>query len=589
MSAIPGMGERNLIRSGNWRQKLASDNESASTSQTNKKDDASSDGYESDWERNVSEEGDVFFVVPLSEAEAALQSSSSAQPSSSATANERPGSKKSGKLSRLVRRRESKRERNVPSQSVVPQTSHKSNSQPESSDTESSTYYGQLKTFESVFEGANPVEMLEVNLRIKGKKNVDPRRSLMEQMMGIIPVRPGSESQHHLTNVIISGYLTDGPAIKISDKLQIGDIIRLVDGQQVNLATIEQLLSTHASSAKVKLTIQRSAKLFQPDGSSHDESTSSSSVNGQPKSQLQDPFQATSGAKTQNLLKRLPYLILYLTRSGITESSPDMADVLYQYPSAASGQHSAKLLKTRGMITTLSQVLSEVTGFKPSLVSLLVEGQLVHVGMVEEKEDLFVMALPDIKRSSKEVAQIVRDTVRVLRFNFRTLSNAFSSYRRQHPLDLNEFFTNILVEELIGSSKSGTESWPNIDVSTILAPSSAKFESGLQCCQWLNLPDEVRFQIDDAISQFESGDFQDYSEDFYDLPREFNILGSCLFHKGYLLCSHLNREDLLDVVLWCKNRKLFSFTRENKLQQLVSWAEVYLIRESGQNRYQIML
>ena len=24
---------------------------------------------------------------------------------------------------------------------------------------------------------------------------------------------------------------------------------------------------------------------------------------------------------------------------------------------------------------------------------------------------------------------------------------------------------------------------------------------------------------------------QEYCDDFYDLPREFNILGSCLFHK----------------------------------------------------------
>ena len=40
--------------------------------------------------------------------------------------------------------------------------------------------------------------------------------------------------------VIVAGYLTDGPAIKISDKLRIGDVIRLVDGQQVNLTIIEQ-------------------------------------------------------------------------------------------------------------------------------------------------------------------------------------------------------------------------------------------------------------------------------------------------------------------------------------------------------------
>ena len=49
----------------------------------------------------------------------------------------------------------------------------------------------------------------------------------------------------------------------------------------------------------------------------------------------------------QSMLKRLPYIVLYLTRSGITESSPELADVLYQYPTAASGHHSIKLLKVR--------------------------------------------------------------------------------------------------------------------------------------------------------------------------------------------------------------------------------------------------
>ena len=78
------------------------------------------------------------------------------------------------------------------------------------------------------------------------------------------------------------------------------------------------------------------------------------------------------------------------------------------------------------------------------------------------------------------------------------------------------------------------------------------FFKNLPAAHWLHLPDDVKFQIDDALSQFEAGDFQvyiiisyliilyhilsylcdqEYCDDFYDLPREFNILGSCLFHK----------------------------------------------------------
>ena len=44
-------------------------------------------------------------------------------------------------------------------------------------------------------------------------------------------------------------------------------------------------------------------------------------------------------------------------------------------------------------------------------------------------------------------------------------------------------------------------------------------------------PQDVKFQIDDALSQFEAADFTEYSEELYDLPREFSILGTCLFHK----------------------------------------------------------
>ena len=64
------------------------------------------------------------------------------------------------------------------------------------------------------------------------------------------------------------------------------------------------------------------------------------------------------------MLKRLPYIVLYLTRSGITESSPELADVLYQYPTAASGHHSIKLLKVRLVKTTVD------TGMFPQVIDV---------------------------------------------------------------------------------------------------------------------------------------------------------------------------------------------------------------------------
>ena len=192
-------------------------------------------------------------------------------------------------------------------------------------------------------------------MRIKGRKHavegIDGGPTLLEQMMGIIPATRGRDLDDDV--VIVAGYLTDGPAIKISDKLQIGDVIRLVDGQQVNLTIIEQLLSTYSSSTKVKLTIQRPpARLF-PDpllsSSGQEDSGSSGGAATETAPTLARMLSGDgpTSLEIQSMLKRLPYIVLYLTRAGITESSPELADVLYQYPTAASGHHSIKLLKVR--------------------------------------------------------------------------------------------------------------------------------------------------------------------------------------------------------------------------------------------------
>ena len=151
-------------------------------------DGGTEDGYESDWEREVSAEGSVFYVAPYSDLELRLQREQRSDAAVAEDAARQPGGeakkqgKKQGKLSRLVRRRESKRDRSVitskSSESVardngvkVPLRSpvspnNNTGGGGESSDNDSSTYYGQLKTFESVFESeASPVAEMQVSER----------------------------------------------------------------------------------------------------------------------------------------------------------------------------------------------------------------------------------------------------------------------------------------------------------------------------------------------------------------------------------------------------------------------------------------
>lgn len=542
-----------------WREQLAPLQEDRDSS--NSESDGSTE-YESDWEAEVNAKGEVFYVVPVAEKELASFNTRKEE-------KKEKKEKKGNKLSRLVRRRESKRDRNI--SSITRHLSNASQAQNESSDGDSSTY-GQIKTFESFFEGTNPVELTDVHIRLTAAKVKGEHEfglSLLEETLGIIPGRseqPTEDAPFTANRVIIAGFITDGPAIKQHDKLKIGDWLRTIDGQQVTLDNIAGVLSRYSSSCKVKLTVQRAAnisQLVEEDDQLITPPTVIKIVTGQ----------GPSPGDVQGMLKKLPYIALYTTRRGITETSPELADVLYQFPA----QQQSKLLQVRGMFLTLCHALPEITGSKPITSSLLVEEELVHVGYAEEREDLFIMALPASKCSAKEVSQIVRDIVRVLRLQYKTLARAFT---QKNTGNLNEFFSIQFLDILVNIQKLNAHSKPLLDVSTVLSATPAKFDQNLPAAHWLHLPEDVKFQIDDALSQFEAGDFQEYSDEFYDLPREFNILGTCLFHKGYLLSSHLCRDDMVDVLLWCQFHQILPLIRAHPVHQIINWSEVFPTRQS---------
>lgn len=119
-----------------------------------------------------------------------------------------------------------------------------------------------------------------------------------------------------------------------------------------------------------------------------------------------------SPSEVQSLLRCLPHIVLYVTSRGITESSPEAADVLYAYPSDITDHPLSpafRIFKSRGVFVTLCQLLGQVTGDgkKPQVTSVLLDGinntsadgtinesQLVHIGYTDENGDLLLLALP---------------------------------------------------------------------------------------------------------------------------------------------------------------------------------------------------
>ena len=68
-------------------------------------------------------------------------------------------------------------------------------------------------------------------------------------------------------------------------------------------------------------------------------------------------------------------------------------------------------------------------------------------------------------------------------------------------------------------------------------------------------------------------------QEFYDLPREFVILGSCLFHRGMVVASHLPRDDMVDVALWVKFQKHLRLSHKLPFRRVVAWNQVHLTRD----------
>jgi hypothetical protein len=444
-----------------------------STNDQSVEDKESQQSEESDWEQEVTEQGNVVHVVPYShdESTGVQQKTWESNPFNSDPASRDESGKRSGKLSRLVRRRESKRDRNVhkgrpkvalkpPSDAFVGKTAsaRRTNSY-ESSDNESSTY-GQIKTFEAFFEASNlddtvaasaavvgmnegadgdssessrdATEIHEVALKFSTKPlkaqiphfqmllhgdNPANRGLLLEALLGIIPEAKPMPSEAHNgdivdNSVVVGGLVPEGVADK-AGKVRIGDIIRSLDGHHVNIDSANTYLlhklsktSSSSSSGKVKLILQRPVGPALRTRSKNQLRNVSEvdrveeELNVVPNTIIVGRVDGFNSAADFKLLHASPVIAMLLTQQGITDSSPDMADIMYQFPLATPSEPPSPHVRVRGVFSTLSQLLQDIVSSPPITSTLLMtartgsEEELVHVSYAQNEDETFIIGLP---------------------------------------------------------------------------------------------------------------------------------------------------------------------------------------------------
>ncbi|XP_071020313.1 protein inturned isoform X1 [Oncorhynchus clarkii lewisi] len=391
------------------------------------------------------------------------------------------------------------------------------------------------------------------------------RGGLLEALLGVVHRSSwgqGDPAGGRGERITVHGLVPNSPAIKCTQIL-IGDDLVAVDDVDVTTENIERVLSCIPGPTQVKLTLV-TASAGGPGEGGVDVSSAPRLRPSPPVSQLVRLLWGEDTVELQMSIGHIPHIVMYLSLKLDSDSPLEEQEILYQYPVSEA---SSQLKGVRGIFLTLCDMLENVTGGQIVSSSLLLRKQLVHVGYWKESNNLLVIGLPAERVPLLSLQTVVGGVVRTLNVMYGSLGSAFCQV--DHAPRLDHFFC-LFFQQLIHPSRlSGSSVATPPDVSETL------FLDGLPAVRWLTLPPEIKMEVDTVLSDFESSDFGEMSEDFYGMRRLYVTLGSCLFYKGYLIANHLPKEDLLDVCLYCQHYCLLPLAAEQRVGQLVIWREVF--------------
>uniref|UniRef100_A0A8C7VKX9 Protein inturned n=1 Tax=Oncorhynchus mykiss TaxID=8022 RepID=A0A8C7VKX9_ONCMY len=378
------------------------------------------------------------------------------------------------------------------------------------------------------------------------------RGGLLEALLGVVHRSSwgqGDPAGGRGERITVHGLVPNSPAIKCTQIL-IGDDLVAVDDVDVTTENIERVLSCIPGPTQVCVFPRPPTPLI--------------TAILKEQYQLVRLLWGEDTVELQMSIGHIPHIVMYLSLKLDSDSPLEEQEILYQYPVSEA---SSQLKGVRGIFLTLCDMLENVTGGQIVSSSLLLRKQLVHVGYWKESNNLLVIGLPAERVPLLSLQTVVGGVVRTLNVMYGSLGSAFCQV--DHAPRLDHFFC-LFFQQLIHPSRlSGSSVATPPDVSETL------FLDGLPAVRWLTLPPEIKMEVDTVLSDFESSDFGEMSEDFYGMRRLYVTLGSCLFYKGYLIANHLPKEDLLDVCLYCQHYCLLPLAAEQRVGQLVIWREVF--------------
>ncbi|XP_026522806.1 protein inturned isoform X2 [Notechis scutatus] len=404
-----------------------------------------------------------------------------------------------------------------------------------------------------------------VNPQKASSATIGDQHDLLESLIGIVHQPPWTtaEKYSHSTEsrstneekITVHGLIPGSSAIK-SGQILIGDILVAVNDVDVNSKNIGRILSCIPGPMQVKFTFEIAT--FEPSGTSQSKSKQAeSSENNLVKLLWRD-----HNNDLQFSLQSIPHIVMYLSLNLESDSS-DEQEILYQYPTSEASQ---KIKSVRGIFLTLCDILENMTETQIISSSMFLCGKLIHVAYWKKADKLLIIGLPAESVPLSQLRNMIADVVRILTFMYSSLDSAFCQTGNTSRLDY--FFSLFFQQVLQHANSNANPGYPHYDNSSLLL-------YNFPGVRWLFLPQNIKVEIDAALSDLEAGDFAELSEDYYDMRRQYTILGSCLFYKGYLISNHLPKEDLIDIASYSRHYCFLSLAAEQRIGQLVIWREVF--------------
>ncbi|CAC5414566.1 INTU [Mytilus coruscus] len=205
--------------------------------------------------------------------------------------------------------------------------------------------------------------------------------------------------------------------------------------------------------------------------------------------------------------------------------------------------------------------LAEISPSSTNKSTFMYNNKLMNASYHKEENNLLIVIFQQDRIHPLLLPKVVQNLIRVLRVQYNSLHEAFS-HQDNHP-SLSALLSSVLHQ---------------MDTS-ILSVDVDQCSSCSNTVQYLHLDSIFNDSIDRLVTGWEAPDCKEMSESYYGCRRTYTVLGSCLFYKDSLVCNHLPHDDLLDIYLYLKYQHIMSVCCRETVQTTVIWREIFPTRQ----------